>query len=40
MYEDPSIVKIKSLRRKVHEYFFMTLDYTKKGEVKIDKKSM
>ena len=30
------ILKVKSVRVKVHECFSMTLDYTKKGEVKID----
>ena len=36
MYGDPNIGKIKSVIGKVHEYFFMTLDYTTKVEVKID----
>ena len=36
MYGDPNIGKVKSVRVKVHEYFSMTLDYSTKGEVKID----
>ena len=36
MYIKPNTVKVKSVRGKVHEYLSMTLDYTKKGEVKID----
>ena len=38
MYGDPKIGKIKAVRGKVHEYLAMTLDYTKKGEVKIEMK--
>ena len=36
MYGDPKIGKIKAVRGKVHEYLAMTLDYTKRGEVKIE----
>ena len=36
MYGDTNIGNVKSVRGKVHEYFFMTLDYTTKVEVKID----
>ena len=36
MYGYPDIGDIKSLRRKVHEYFSVTLYYTTKGEVEID----
>ena len=36
MYRDPNIGKVKSVRGKFHEYLFMNLYYTKKGEVKID----
>ena len=36
MYGDPNIGKVLSVRGKVREYLFMTLDYTTKGEVKID----
>ena len=35
MYGDPNIVKVKSVRGKIHEYYSITLDYTTKGEVKI-----
>ena len=38
MYGDPKIGKIKAVRGKVHEYLAMTLDYTKRGEVKIEMK--
>ena len=33
MYGDPNIVKVKSVKGKFHEYLFVTLDYTTKGEV-------
>ena len=36
MYVDSNIGKVKSLIGKVHEYLYIPLDYTKKGEVKID----
>ena len=36
MYVDPDIGKFKSVRRKVCEYFSMALDYTTRGEVKMD----
>ena len=36
MYGDPNIGMVKLVREKVHKYLFMTLDYTTKGEVKID----
>ena len=36
MYEDPNIGKVKSVRGKFHEYLSTPLDYTTKGEVKID----
>ena len=36
MYKDTKIGNVKSVRGKVHEYLSMTLDYTKKREVKID----
>ena len=36
MYRDPNIGKVKSVRGKFHEYLFMNLYYTTKGEVKID----
>ena len=36
MYGDPIIVKVKSLRGKVHEYLSNNLDYNTKGEVKMD----
>ena len=36
MYEDPDIGKFKSVRGKLHEYLSTTLDYTTRGEVKID----
>ena len=36
MYGDPIIIKVKSVRGKLHEYFPMTLNYTTKGEVKFD----
>ena len=38
MYGYPYIVKLKSLRGKVHEYVSMTLDYATRGEVNIDKR--
>ena len=34
MYGYPDIGKVKSVIGKSHEYLFMTLDYTTKGEVK------
>ena len=36
MYGYPNIGKVKLVRLKVHECLSMTLDYTTKGEVKID----
>ena len=36
MYVYPNIGKVKSVRGKVYENISMTLDYTIKGEVKID----
>ena len=36
MYVDPDIVKVNSVRLKVHEYYIMNLYYTKRGEVNID----
>ena len=36
MYGDTNIVRVKLVRQKVHEYFPMTLYYTRKREVKTD----
>ena len=36
MYGDTEIGKFKSVRENFREYFSMTLDYTTRGEVKID----
>ena len=36
MYVDPNIVKVKSVRGKLHGYLSMDLDYTTKWELKID----
>ena len=36
MYGDPNIGNFKSVRGKFHEYFFMILDYTTKGELNVD----
>ena len=40
MYGDPYILKVKLVRVKFHEYFSMTLDYTKRGEVQKYMKNM
>ena len=36
MYGDPDIIKVNSVRVKVHEYLSMDLDYNTRGEVNID----
>ena len=36
MYGDPDILKFMSVRVKVHEYLRNTLDYSTRGEVKMD----